>query len=1098
MNNIKRLEVFGFKSFYNRKELIFPPGLNIIMGPNGSGKSNVAEAICFVFGKSSRKELRAEKMGDLVYNGGKKLPPAKFGKVTVFIDNKNRVFPIEDDEVIISRKVDREGRSLFKVNGNRQPREYVTSLLYQGNINPDGYNIVMQGEISKFIDLSPDERRKIIEELSGISVYEDKKHKCLLEIDKVDARLNEARIILTEKLKHMDELKEQKEQAELFAGLQNNLKLKKASRITKESEELDIVRDGFQKQFDKRESEITAETNKRTALIEKITAKNSELDNLNQELQRRGEVEQVELGQKIEGLRNQVNELKAFIKSENNELIRIEERKKQLNNDLGINNGKLSEIDTKQKELSKKVGEEKNILKEEEDKFEKLNNVDNERVKLLSKINEIENEILKIKGEVANLQKLKDEQEKKTQIETDLRRFKGELDVLLDKNSGISAELGENEEQKRALEKELHQLEGKREAFIRLLDRGVQVIMQLKEKGEIKGVHGIVSELGKTDEKFSMPLKVAAGNRINSIVVDDVEVARKCIEHLKKNELGVATFLPLDKMKLGEKPSKLPDGAVDYAINLVKFNKKYESIFNYLFSDTLIVEDINAAKKIGINRYRMVSLDGVLFEKSGAIHGGFRRKDALIGFKEETFDEQIDEIKSKINTFESKISKLEPEREKSSDEISLLRGRVFDFEEQLKKYEEVDLSKFDILQTEIKKREDDQKKLWEQVKELPKKVAKEVLDKLDARIKKKREELTVLEGQKQGSDLELQIIERDIKRTKELLKGFEKEQISFRQRLNDNEKELKVAEKSLESKLEEEKKFHGKLKELYEKRNNIMDVTKKLEIEKVKIETQIDNMRKQAQEFQLKLAEITAKLEGKKAALEEFKGIDVGKVKERVEELNKQIIEFEAKIAEFGPGVNMMALEKYKEVENEYNSLKERSDKLNSEKEELLHVMDEIESQKNETFIVTFNNVAKNFAKNFGILSPNGSGQLVLENQENPLSGGVDIIARPGGKKMVSLRSMSGGEKTLTTLAFIFAVQEYNPSPFYIMDEVDAALDKENSERLGILLTEYSKKSQFIVITHNDSITAQADNVYGVHMNELGESHIIGIKLPEK
>lgn len=1098
MNTIKKLEVIGFKSFYNRKELTFPPHMNVIMGPNGSGKSNVGDAICFALGKASKREMRAEKMGDLVYNGSKKLPPAKFAKVTIYIDNKNRKIPVDSDEIKISRKVDKKGLSIYKINGQRQPRDYIKSILYPAGIDPDGYNIVMQGEIEKFISLSPDERRKIIEELSGISIYEEKKHKSLLELEKVQKRLNEAKIVLTEKIKYMEELKKEKEQAEKKITVQKEYEQKRAEKIYKEMREIDAVRETFQKQFDKKESEISEKVEKRNKALVEISDENRNLELLNEEINKKGGEEQVDLAREIEGIRNRANELRAIIKSEENEIKRIGERIVQLETDLETNSSKQDELIKKSGDIKTSYELQIEELRKHEDRFQKLNNVDRERIELMSKIHNIENEMLKIKEDIAKYHQLQFDLDKKGDTEEKLKKLKRDLEKKLDDSSKFSRELGENETLKQNILKEMHLLEGKREAMLRFLDQGTKSIMSAKDKGTIKGIHGIVSELGKADTKYSLPLKVAAGSRGNAVIVDNVEVAKECIEYLRSNELGMATFLPLDKIK-GSEPAEGKtenSGFVDYAINLVKFSSKYKEVFNYVFGDTIIVDSMDSAKRIGINKYRMVTLKGDLIDKSGSIQGGYRKKEG-IGFKEEPIEEQLDKLKTRLASAESEISRIEPMVENISDEIALIRGRAYEYEQQLNDYDKIDLSEVEKLKEKLQDKEIEHKRAWEEMKDLPKKVAKETLAALNERIQKQREKIAEVNGQKQGTEVEMQILERDVNRANDLIKGLEKERLKFEKSREQNEKEFVGSEKRLEKKLEEEKKFHGKLEALYEKRNKLMEKIKAEEIKKGKIETEIDAIRSQSQEIQVKLAETKAKLEGKKAALDEFKHVEIKHVKETIEELSRQILELEHKLEAYGP-VNMLALDAYNEVEKEYGELKIKTDKLIEERDEIMRMMDEIESQKAETFMKTFNNVSKNFERVFAVLSINGEGRIILENPEHPFEAGVDIIARPGGKKVISLRSMSGGEKTLTTLAFIFAVQEYQPSPFYIMDEVDAALDKENSERLGMLVSEYAKTSQFILITHNDSVISQADNVYGVSMTPLGESGIVNVKLPEK
>ena len=1098
MNHIKKLEIFGFKSFSGRKEITFPEGLNCVMGPNGSGKSNVTEAICFVLGKASKKDLRAERLGDLVFNGGKKLPPSKFAKVTIIIDNKNRKFPIDEDELRISRKVDKEGRSLFRVNGKRETRDYVKSLLAYANIDADGYNIVMQGEIQKFVELSSDERRKIIEDLSGISIYEEKKHKCLLEIDKVEQKLKEARIILNEKIRHMEELKKEKDEAEKFKDLNEKLRYSKAAKIFKEIEYINSERQKLDERLKAKEEEIDKLTNQKVELSNKIEDITKEIEEINSTTEKLGETEQIELNNQIENLRIKINELNAEIKGKKNEIIRINERKKQILNDISINEKNATQSKLKIPQLTNEGEEIKSKINQLKVELNRISNADKERLEIASKISEIETEIVSIKNEISSFEDKLNEIKKAETTKKELSTKERLLKEKAENDANLAIKLSNLKSERERLNKQLHNLEGKRDVLLGLLNKGTRAVLAAKERGELKGVHGLVYDLAKVDEKYSIPIKVAAGSRSNAIVVDDVNAAKECINYLRNNKLGVATFLPLDKLKtekIKREPPKI-EGVVDYAINLVKFSKRYEKVFQHILSDTLIVDSIETAKKVGINSYRMVTLKGDLIERSGAISGGYRQKGTL-GFSSEPIDEKIEKIKSELSEIASSISTIESKRETLIEEITNMRGEIFHLSASIEGIKEVDETKFEKLKEKFKEKEDEKKSLEDKMKNLPVKVDDSLIKKLNYQINEMQNKLNEIEAKKGGIKFEIEISQKDLERSQKLLKDLEKEENSFKEAIEKSNIELKTFNKELEKKIEEEKKFHTKLRELYNKRNKLNERIKQIEIKRARIEEKIEKLKDDFNNLKLKIAETNAKLEGKRTAMEEFSDIKIEKVTKSVNELESEIKHLESIISQFG-AVNLRALDVYNEVEKEYNELKAKYDKLDEEKNEILKVMDEVEEKKRESFLETYNNVAKNFERVFSILSPNGEAKLVIENEENPFEGGLDIIARPGGKKFISLRAMSGGEKTLVTLAFIFAVQEFIPSPFYIMDEVEAALDRENSEKLAQLLSEYSKTSQFIVVTHNDAILSYADTIYGVHMNQLGESQIVSVKLPKK
>jgi len=1097
MNIIKKLELYGFKSFYNRKEITFPSGLNVITGPNGSGKSNISEALCFVLGKASKKDLRAEKLSNFIYHGGKKLPEAKFAKVTVEIDNKERKMPINEDIIRISRKVDKDGRSIYRVNGKHETKEYINNLLAHANLDPDGFNIILQGEIQKFVELSSEERRKIIEDISGISIYEEKKHKCMLEFEKVDEKIKEANIILAEKTKHMAELQKEKEQAEKSIEIQKLIRIKRASKIIKELEELNKGKEAIEKQLQMKENEITECHDKRTKFIEEISKINSQIDNINKELREKGETEQIEISQQVEALRNNVNELKANIKSNENEIKRIQEREQGIYTNIRENESKIKALENEYEILKKNIEKMKVKLEEEREKFEKLNNIDKESLKLHNKKSEIENEILILNQEFSSNKQKINELKQMEEMKVSLEKMKKELQEKLQQDSLLVVEISELKENHAKFLKELHNQEGKREVYLNMLERGVKEIIEAKNKGILKDIYGTVSSLGKVNEEYKLPLSVAAGNRINSIVVENEDIAKQCIEYLRTNKLGIATFLPLNKIKNQESEfnyNKNIPGIIAPAIELINYDPKFANVFNYVFGNTLIVKNIDTAKKVGINAIRMVTLDGDLIEKSGAMVGGHRKKEN-IEFGQD-IDEVINKIKDKIAEVEESINELEPKRLKISEEIMQLRGRIYEIESRIKNIN-VDTNNIEKIEKEIKLKESELKQVNDEISNLPKKLDPSLLEKLQKIISEREKELNDYYVNFKGKETEINLLKKDIEESEEVLKSLAKEKISFSKELEENIKLLKINEEKLTLKLEEEKKFHGKLKDLYEQRNELLEKVKNIEIEKAKLEEIINKLREHSQDFKLKIAEFNAKIESKKVAYEEYKDLEIKEVKESVQKLENDIIELQTRLTGFGM-VNMKALDTFREIEKEYNNLKVKVDTLLSEKNEIIKAMNEVEKNKKDTFMEVFVQISENFSRIFAMLSKDGEAKLILENPEDPFSGGVDIIAKPHGKQNVPLIAMSGGEKTLTTLAFIFAIQEYLPAPFYIMDEVDAALDKENSEKLAELIKQYSSKSQFIVISHNDSLINVADNIFGVHMNNLGESQIVSLKLPAK
>jgi chromosome segregation protein len=1099
MNEIKKLEILGFKSFHNKKELSIPNGLTIIVGPNGSGKSNVLEAITFVLGKSSKKDLRASRLSDLVFSGSKKLPPSDSAKITIEIDNTNRAMPIDDDIVKISRKVSKEGASIFRVNGKREVMEYVRNLLSHANIDPDGFNIVLQGEIQKFIDYSPEEKRMIIEDISGVAAFENKKHKCMLEIEKVDQAIRDARIHLNEKWKFMENLQKEKDQAEEFAKIEYQLKFKKASKLFKEKEGFEEELNKESKKLDSKQKEINVESEKRNKLNSETLRLNEETGKISREIEEKGEKEQIELSNKIQNLKVRQGELRFSIKTAEENLRKNAERRKNLIQQIETNKQNVANFEKAVKENTKKLEEQNKKIVSDEEKLEKLKNLDKERLSLLSKIFSIERELGEKDRQLYDFEEDLREKREIEQYKKDLEKIQRELKGKLEADAGVSLALGELRENHAMLSKSMHHLEGRREAVLNLLKHGVRSIIEIKSQNKIKGIHGLVSGLGKVDEEYALPLKVAGGNKVNSIVVDDEDVAKDCIDYLKREKRGFATFLPLSRLKptkfeFDEKLNEIK-GVLGFAIDLIKFNKKYDNVFKYVFANTLVVEDIETAKKVGINKIRMVTLDGELIEKSGAMTGGYRKKE-ISEFKETGIEEQIEKLVLELKKLGNQIFSHDSEHANLSDEIFNLRTKENGFMSKIREIN-IDISAYEKLKKDIDEKKKERDSIKSEMDSLPKKVDEALSSKLKGELDKERAEAGKLSSQINGDGIQTRITNGEIGQTQGVLKQLEKEILLFTNSLDEDKKELVSVERNLGETDKEETKFHEKLRQLFETRKKLNETIQNNEIKKVGIDNLISKLRDESQVFEIKINEFKAKIESRLIGLEDYKEIEIKDVKESLEKLDREITELQIKHTNFGP-VNMRALESYKEAETEYNNLKERVDKLDVEKNSVINAMNEVESQKKESFMEAFENIAKYFAHNFDVLAPGGEGKLTLENPENPFEAGIDLVARFAGNPMVSLRAMSGGQKTLTTIAFIFAIHSYKPSPFYIFDEIDAALDKENSAHLGKLLTELSSTSQFIVISHNDNITSEAATMYGVTVNALGESQILTIKLPEE
>lgn len=827
MTCITRLTLQGFKSFNKKISIPLLRGFNIICGPNGSGKSNIVDSVCFVLGRISAKSLRAERLHELIFHGGNGKAPAQYASVTLYLDNSNKEFPFEEPEISITRKVNRKGVSIYKLQGRTTTREKILEVLSSARIRPDGHNIILQGDVTNIIEMNPVERRFIIDEISGIAEYNDKKEKAQRELEAVDQKLKEAEIIITERYEIFKRLEEERNAAVKYQSLQKQLQTLKASLIFRKI-----------KNFEEMNKTIDQE----------ITKEEEENKKLQEELEKIEE----ELEEKEKGIRELADKL-----------IKI----------------------SKRVEIEKEVSYIRTKILFDKDKLD-------------SNLKEIE----RLSSLIEKLQTFKTE------------------------------ETGE-------------------------LPTSVKSILNLN----LKGVLGSLRNLIKVPKEYQLAIEIAAGLHLNDIIVENDETASYCIDYLKREKIGRATFLPLNKIKwkrLDEKAFKIK-GVIGPASKVVKCDSKISPAVEFVFGNTLLVENLEVARALGIGKVRMVTLEGDLVERSGAMTGGYllRKHPKIL----------VESAKEEVEEYLKLKKRLQEENE-------ILTKEIKEFEEKLKKYSQTEETK----------------------------------------------EMINLEKIKVDSEAELDRLRNERRRA-------------------------------------------------YEKRLSLQTKLNKLRIQKAKVEAELETLKVEALQY------------GKIEPIE--KGIKA--LEEAIEQTVKELSSLGA--------VNFKAIEQYEKFKSEFDEYKLKYEKILEEKKAVLDMIEKIEEKRREVFNKCLKELSEKFDQIFKKMT-GGSASLELENPLD-LESGLIIQANPGGKTLLNIDSLSGGEKTLTALAFIFAVQSYKPAPFYILDEIDAALDKENSKKVSELIKSLSKEAQFIVITHNDQTIKYGDRVYGVTMDR-GESKILGLEMP--
>ena len=1161
MTRITKLAMHGFKSFGKKTDILLGDSFNCILGPNGSGKSNVLDALCFVLGKAGSKGLRAEKTSNLIYNGGKSKTPAKDGTVWIHFSNENKEFPVDDNELRLSRNVKSNGTSIYKINDQTVTRTQALDVLSAARINPDGYNIILQGDIVKLVEMSSIERRGIIEEISGISIYENKKNKALRELEKVEETLNEADIILAERKSYIKDLKKDRDQAQKFKDLDEKIKRNKVTSLTLRKSKKSKEHSDFDSKIKVEKEKVSKLEIKISKLKKDVDAKKAEVEIINKKVEESGDKTQVDMHKQLDQLKVDFALNKQKLENLNTELVKIQDRKKQLSKSLAEYRNQSSGFISKKEELQKEISTKEKLILEIETKlqtFKKNNKIDeavnNDFEKIDSETEKKQVIIESLRGEQQSLIREKDklefrlnyideqinkvlevEKENKDQVirlKESRQKFKQvtiELTSILNEESKISSELSTARSRLISTKEDFAKINAKNSLIIERRYANAAVKHILDNKSNFPGVIGTVSDLGSVNQKFSVALEIAAGNKIRSIVTNSDESASSCIRFLKEKRLGVAAFFPLNKLKpvliRSELRSLKGPGIFGLAIDLVDFQSKYDKVFQQVFGNTLVVENIPAARRLGIGKTRMVTLEGDIIEGSGVMIGGFRGR-AVGGFKEKEVSKSLDSLSVDISDLESVVSRLDNKKEELNLLIEKLRIKKSEFEGEIIKLEaslhvdseDVEASQdlknniskeINAIDSKLESEEDNIRKIVKELtqlkfkkQELKNKINElrnpAVLAELNSFEEKRQElkdELSNLKAEIKAQELqEESVMGPEIKNIERILKQQEIEEEEFKSEAVELKELILTEEKELKDKEKKHKEFYNKFQDLFNKRQKISDDIGTVEGEIIQKEERIRSLETRVNSLSLEIARLNAEISGIDEELSQFGSIKSFKNKSE-DIIEKEIRDFENMINNIG-SVNMRALEIFDRAEKEYLALQEKKMNLTREKEDVLVMINQIEDKKKELFSKTFGALETNFKGIFERLTTKSAkAELVLEDKNNPFNGGLEIKVKISGNKFLDLRSLSGGEKTLTALAFLFAVQEYQPASFYCLDEVDAALDKRNSEKLASLIRIYSNNAQYLIISHNDALISEADNLYGVSMVGDGISKITSLKI---
>ena len=1178
---LKRLELQGFKSFADKTVLEFMPGITSVIGPNGSGKSNISDAIRWVLGEQSMKSLRGSKSLDIIFAGTQNRKSLGFAEASLVFDNTDGSLPIEYTEVTVTRKIYRSGETGYYINKVPCRLKDVLELFMDTGIGKDGYSIIGQGKIDEILSNKSEDRRHIFEEAAGIVKYRVRKAESEKKLEHTKLNLLRINDILAEIETNIEPLKEQSEKAKKYLNLREELKnieiglfLYNIEKYKKELE--DIVKDEeiYKNQCNDEEGRlerIKALKEELKSEIDNITEAIEEMSNLGFESKKEIEMLNSDINvsntriennkQNKERFEKEIEELLARIKDLEEEKKQREEKKENLKQNREKFAKELEEKEKELAEITKKLSSKeleieahkKTVEDNTDKKYELQANISEQEINYQNyekRQTQIKNEITGNISELDNTRMKKEEiakefyeiESKRNKILTDLAEINKEKEEADRKIKDFDSKINMLSGEKRIKESKLKFLietEKEKEGYIKSVKTLLKDCETTKELG--KGMHGVLANIIELPESYQTAIEMCLGSSLQNIVTENEEDAKRLIEHLRKNNLGRASFLPITSVK-GKKLDRIKGkntGVIGIASDLIQYSKKYENIILNLLGRTVIVQDMDTAIRVAKDNgysFRIITVDGDVINPSGAMAGGSVTKKTvnILGRGKE-----IEKLQKEIKKLDAQIQNLEAEKENYQDSIQNVLETASAFEKELQEIEityATGKEKINAIEDNITRIESRLNKLKEESKKLEEQKEESMNNKSDFQekivaINEENEKLKEIitefaelnkDNQKYVDDLNfditnlkisvssfdesessiLEIQERIDSEIQSTNKSIENKKVQIEQITQDNfnlEKSIEEIKEKIDKIKEEVKTSGSKIEELKEQR------TKKNE-KLVEQEEEITNKFKIIEDLKSQIV----KIDVKKTKLEEDINGIINKMWEEYELTPNNVVDYKkpenvqltrekvkdlrTEIKNLG-SVNVDSIEEYKTLKERYDFMCEQRVDLESTMAKLRKIITDMTSIMKEQFKEKFELINKNFAEVFKELFGGGNASLTLEDKDNILECGIEITVQPPGKKLQNMMLLSGGEKAFTAIALLFAILKINPAPFCVLDEIEAALDDVNVYRYAEYLKKFSKNTQFLVITHRKGTMEAADTVYGITMEENGISKLLSMKL---
>ena len=1165
---LKAVEINGFKSFGEKVYIDFNRGITSIVGPNGSGKSNILDAVLWVLGEQSYKNIRAKESQDVIFSGGKEKKAATKAEVSLIIDNSDRYLDFDNDIVKITRRIHITGENEYLINDSKSRLKEIGNLFLDTGIGKTAYSVIGQGKVERIINSSPKEIKNIIEEAAGIKKLQANRLEAQKNLGNIEVNLDKVEFILNETRENKNKIEKQAELAQKYIDLKDEksslakgiylteLEQKEKSLLenedikVKSEEECSVLQEKFDKTLNRLNTiDLEKEEVKKQKIL--IDSRNKELKDIisAKETEQAVTRERLDNFKKDKLLKEEYSlHLENKIEKKLEEINTLIAKKEELSKNI-------LEMEAANKEFERKITDLEAIKVEKTDLIESRNKKirDLELEKQLSS-NEIENNERKLKSsldEVESLKKELDETTKKelanneekdllnSQIEAkqeELIKTEERNEFLVNQLSEISKTINKLSQDIREYEYQEKTSSGKLEALIRMEESNEGFFKSVKEvlNSGISGIDGVLISLIKFDDRLAKAIEAAVSGNLQDIIVEDKEVAKKCIAFLTERKLGRASFLALDTIKVSRREFKgnMP-GVLGLAADLVSAEDKYKKVVDFVFGGLLIVENIDVATDI-LNKNlfagNIVTVNGELVSSRGRITGGENQKSSI---------NQIFERKKEIKLLEEKVSNLKSkivEESKRREDLSI----------KLENYEN-EIDKIDSLEDNIRKKMELLKKDFENLSEKSERISKELrnikfniddaekyktsyqdrinssvsnIEEIEKHINSLRkdleaDELTLKETlanidelNKQFSDTRIIFLnnknsieqyERDIiskENENSDLKEEKEKNSNVVMELSQNIEELEKNEEQLQKEIEEHIKIYNSenrdIEVLNERENNLSNEERELSKDKSKLETDLLHSNDRLEKIIEVIEKIKTDIENINEKLTELTDVTAKTVEvEKLKSSKDYLRSLENKINNFGD-VNLLAINEFKELKEKYDYLARERDDVVKSRKQVMDLIQEIDERIHEDFHTTYENINENFNKMCEETIRNTEGRLNIINPEDFDNCGIEIFVKFKNKKKQPLSLLSGGEKSMVAIAFIMAIFMYKPSPFTFLDEIEAALDEKNTKNLLSKLRDFTDKSQFILITHNKETMKESDSIFGVTMNkEIGISKIV-------